>query len=155
MPFLTLVVVNISIILKLVEIKKRKRKLTAPHKSTNQANTPLVTIDDKDKQNLFKRRHTVNVSNLDLRITFMVLSVVLAFFVFQSPYLMVRMIPHTKQGKLFHIIKVLSDFSLVLNFSVNFLIYCFFGQKFRTTAFEYLFKIGFGACLSKKRSTTT
>ena len=159
MPFLTLVFVNIIIIMKLIEIKKRKRHLTS-----TKAHVPLVPIsnnnnnkiennDDNspngDKQTL-KRNQTVKISNLDLRITFMVLTVVLAFFVFQSPYLIIRMVPDKQRGKWWQIIKVLSDFFLALNFSINFLIYCFFGQKFRTTALEYLKKLGLEKFICKK-----
>ena len=80
----------------------------------------------------------------------MVLTVVLAFFVFQSPYLIIRMVPDKQRGKWWQIIKVLSDFFLALNFSINFLIYCFFGQKFRTTALEYLKKLGLEKFICKK-----
>jgi len=149
--------VNVIIILKLIEIKKRKRHLT----STN-AHIPLVPISNNNNNNKnnndslkngeqkVKRIPTVKNSNLDLRVTFMVLAVVLAFFLFQSPYLIIRMIPLTQRGKWWEIIKVLSDLFLALNFSINFLIYCFFGQNFRTIALEYILKLGLGRIMCKK-----
>jgi phosphate starvation-inducible membrane PsiE len=144
--------VNVIIILKLIEIKKRKRHLT----STN-AHIPLVpTSNNKNNGSVtngeqkIKRSPTIKNSNLDLRVTFMVLTVVLAFFLFQSPYLIIRMIPLSQRGKWWEIIKVLSDLFLALNFSINFLIYCFFGQNFRTIAFEYILKLGLGKIMCKK-----
>ena len=145
---------NVIIILKLIEIKKRKRHLT----STN-AHIPLVPISNNNNNNngsltngeqKVKRIPTVKNSNLDLRVTFMVLTVVLAFFLFQSPYLIIRMIPLAQRGKWWEIIKVLSDLFLALNFSINFLIYCFFGQNFRTIALEYTLKLGLGKIMCKK-----
>ena len=134
LPFATLTTVNFGIIVKLIEIRRRKRLLTAkPPKNTPTSDTASIA------ESGVKHSHKY-IKDLDLKVTFMILAVVLAFFIFQSPYLIINIMSTSgnPNGKWFHIIKVWCDFFLALNCSINFLIYCFFGQNFRAIAVDYL-----------------
>ena len=136
LPFATLTTVNFGIIVKLIEIRRRKRLLTAkPPK-----NTPTATSDTASVAESGVKHSHKYIKDLDLKVTFMILAVVLAFFIFQSPYLIINIMSTSgnPNGKWFHIIKVWCDFFLALNCSINFLIYCFFGQNFRAIAVDYL-----------------
>jgi hypothetical protein len=127
-PFLVLLIVNIGIIRKLIEAKRRKHKLMGGNnqKKTNnnashqqQSNSPGVKLDPM--------------------VTLMVLCVVLAFFCSQFPYLIINLLAKSSSSKLwFHIAKCLCDFLAALNYCINFIIYCFFGQKFREVAKQIL-----------------
>ena len=88
-----------------------------------------------------KRANTISISTsrIDPKITFLVLAVVIAFFICQFPYFIVTILSVKHATSLFHTLKLFSDLLACVSCSVNFLIYCVFGQKFRETANEILF----------------
>jgi hypothetical protein len=68
-------------------------------------------------------------------ITFMILSVVVAFFLCQFPYFVLYMLMNNHSNeKWFQIAKSIADLLAAFNCCINFLIYCLFGQNFRMIA---------------------
>ena len=118
LPFITLATVNLGVIIKLIEIKHRKLHKNPP------GSPPSAE----------------NVKDLDVKFTFMILAVVLAFFAFHSPYLIINVMwtSSRSNGKWFYMTKVVCDFLLALNCSINFMSYCYFGRTFRRIALSYL-----------------
>ena len=102
----------------------------------------IVSETNKDQESRFlvnttsrlqsKRASVTAAFGIDPKITMMVLAVVLAFFICQFPYLLLRLVK--LQGFYFNLAKTVCDILLVLNCCINFLIYCFFGQNFRMIA---------------------
>ena len=117
-PFVTLTCINITIIQDLIAGKRRKESLGA--KST------------KKKQ-------------ADHHITLMLVAVIIVFVLCQLPLLILNIwhaIDPTKEhGIFFHILNSVGVLLIVFNTSTNFLLYCFFGQKFRQTLVKFIFNI--------------
>jgi len=145
-PFFVLLIVNIGIIQKLIETKRRKSHLLGS-KRLNPKSDPKIeskeaTNNNNSKNNNGKSNTNAKTSKqsnsnskLDPKMTLMVLAVVLAFFLCQFPYLIIRILAANHSNKLwFHFGKAICDFLAALNCCVNFLIYCFFGQNFRQIA---------------------
>ena len=85
--------------------------------------------------NLNQSQSSNQAVRLDPKVTFMILAVVLAFFCSQFPYLIIHLLAKSNAAKLwFHIAKCVCDLLAVLNYCINFIIYCFFGQNFRDIA---------------------
>lgn len=76
----------------------------------------------------------------DSKVTFMVIAVVCLFFCCQLPYLIVTILSVNYDSKYVHLLKTFSDFFSILNSCINFCIYAFFGETFRTIAKEKLCK---------------
>ena len=177
-PFLVLLIVNIGIIQKLVESSERKRRLLANSSSNSKSNNNLnrQSVSAKSAAASASKallnsvatsasssspQHNAtatpaatggSVKLLDTRLTFIVLSVVLAFFCSQFPNLIIWKLAASHSNKLwFHIAKACCDLLLVTNYCVNFLIYCFFGHNFRTIAHTILLK---PSCSPYKRQIT-
>ena len=141
LPFLVLLIVNIGIIHKLIATKERKTILLGNQKKIVKKNNTTVQNENGATRPFLKTKPTINSSNkIDPKITFMVLAVVVSFFICQFPYLMVTILS-VKHGNaiLLHKLKLISDLLATISCSVNFLIYCVFGQKFRETANHILF----------------
>lgn len=174
LPFFILLVVNIGIVKKLIETKRRKRDLLGGinnvnsqlllenHHSQSNGNGKNTATSTNGKNqappnggghresNVLSRTKSTSTSKksvnnlrsslassikLDPKITIMVMAIVFAFFLCQFPYLIVNIIYSTHQeSKWFYISKIVCDILTVLNYCVNFLIYCFFGQNFRELA---------------------
>jgi hypothetical protein len=129
-PFLVLLIVNIGIIRKLIETKRRKHKLLG-----SKATSKKSTVNTNDKITLTSNQTSNQGVRLDPKVTLMILAVVLAFFCSQFPYLIIHLLSKSNAEKLwFHIAKCLCDLLAVLNYCINFIIYCFFGQNFREIA---------------------
>jgi hypothetical protein len=147
-PFFVLLIVNIGIIRKLIETKRRKSTLLGSKRLntkldskidskdvTNQNNNSSKNSNRKSSSNSKTPKQSNSNSKLDPKMTLMVLAVVLAFFLCQFPYLIIRILAANHSNKLwFHFGKAVCDFLAALNCCVNFLIYCFFGQNFRQIA---------------------
>lgn len=132
-PFFVLLIVNIGIIRKLIETKRRKNKLLG--NSANTKNKSTENVNDKMTTNLNQSQSSNQAVRLDPKVTFMILAVVLAFFCSQFPYLIIHLLAKSNAAKLwFHIAKCVCDLLAVLNYCINFIIYCFFGQNFRDIA---------------------
>lgn len=154
LPFTILLVVNIGIVRKMIEAKRRKKVLLGASKFINPSKPLLIqtthglaveTISKKNKYQSKSSNTTTTKSKirssiastlkLDPKITFMVMGVVIAFFLCQFPYLIINILA-TKHAneKWFHIAKAICDLLAALNCCINFLIYCIFGQNFRQIA---------------------
>lgn len=130
LPFCVLLIVNIGIIKKLIEMAKRKSNLLGKKHGQNGKKKP-TPLQNKDK----KCRGSYNSTHLiDPKITFMVLAVVVAFFFCQFPYLILHLLSSYGNRKIFQVAKAICDFLAALNCCINFLIYCFFGTNFRNIA---------------------
>ena len=117
-PFITLTCINITIILNLIAMKRRKETLGAKN--------------NKKKQG-------------DYHITLMLVAVIIVFVLCQIPLLVLNAWQaYDPQGAsrslLFHSINSLGILLMVFNTSTNFLLYCFFGQKFRDTLIQFTFR---------------
>lgn len=135
-PFLILLVVNIGIIQKLIETKKRKNNLLG--KKVNETKCNLVVVSNKPRASI---KNGISIGSIDPKTTLMVLAVVLAFFCCQFPYLLLHLLrdPTAKEESFyFKFAKTICDLLVALNCCINFLIYCFFGQNFRHIAKQML-----------------
>jgi hypothetical protein len=136
-PFLILLVVNIGIIQKLIETKKRKNNLLG--KKTNEKKCNLVkVVSNKPRASI---KNGISIGSIDPKTPLMVLAVVLAFFCCQFPYLLLHLLrdPMVKEESFyFKFAKTICDLLVALNCCINFLIYCFFGQNFRHIAKQML-----------------
>ena len=115
-PFVTLTCINITIILTLVAPSRRKQSLGAKS---------------------LKRK------TADYRITLMLVTVIIIFVLCQIPLLVLNawyaIDPHgSYENLIFHTLNSIGILFIVFNTSTNFLLYCFFGQKFRQTLIEYV-----------------
>nr|QVK45809.1 G protein-coupled receptor [Proales similis] len=129
-PFVVLLLANIGIIKKLVEAKKRKSNLLGG-KGNARAGGARRESGTANEQTTTRGRGSSSVRP-DPKVTLMVLAVVLAFFLSQFPYLLLRVFSNPKVDTVrFHIAKVFCDLLAAINCCVNFLIYCVFGQNFR------------------------
>jgi hypothetical protein len=158
-PFLILLIVNIGIVFKLVETKKRKNNLLGISKANNDhagaksnetlnsngASNAIVnnaSSPSSDKSTRKKQQHHGHKSShikFDPKITLMVLAVVSAFFCCQFPYLIMWLLPSSYHLNVWYYIgKTICDFLLTFNCCINFLIYCVFGQNFRSIATQLL-----------------
>lgn len=120
LPIVVLLVVNTLIIYELIKIGDRKRKLR---------------IDD---------------SNIDRNITYMLVAIVLVFLLCQVP-LAVSHILLTYKHELsyernFFIYNSFTNFLTCIYMSSNFVLFCFFGQKFRSTLRLIFFKSEYKKC---------
>jgi hypothetical protein len=118
-PFVTLTCINITIIQSLIINKRRKKSLGAKPSKRKQA---------------------------DYSITLMLVAVIIVFVLCQLPLLILNawyaVDPKgSYKSLLFHSLNSLGILLLVFNTSTNFLLYCFFGQKFRQTLIEYILHI--------------
>jgi hypothetical protein len=144
-PFFILLIVNIGIIQKLIETKRRKSHLLGKkNKQDEQQASQKALISEGGKNQSLSIKNGNNKPRtapvkLDPKVTLMVLAVVLAFFCCQFPYLIMYILSSYSNEKWFHIAKVICDFLAALNCCINFLIYCFFGQNFRQIAKQLLF----------------
>ena len=185
LPFIVLVIVNIGIAQKLIEAKRRKKRLLGPQKGTSIAKKINCGVNQNRNENINAQEPLLNSSSkaeaskpeseemkivlaeqqetpakkytkisekfsrtivnnvitkkpsikIDTRITFMVITGVVAFFLCQFPYLVVNLLAASSSNKKwFHLSKVGCDFLTAFNCCINFFIYCMFGQKFREIA---------------------
>ena len=115
-PFVTLTCINISIILSLVAQNRRKQSLCVK---------------------------TLKRKTADYRITLMLVTVIIVFVLCQIPLLVLNawyaIDPEgSYEDLIFHTLNSIGILFIVFNTSTNFLLYCFFGQKFRKTLIEYV-----------------
>ncbi|CAF0854192.1 unnamed protein product [Adineta ricciae] len=118
-PFTTLTCINISIIINLVANKRRKKSLAAKTNKKKQA---------------------------DYHITLMLVAVIIVFVLCQMPLLVLNawhaIDSHgSSESILFHSLNTIGILLLVCNTSTNFLLYCFFGEKFRKTLVRFIFNL--------------
>ncbi|UJR31014.1 hypothetical protein I4U23_018525 [Adineta vaga] len=114
-PFITLTCINITIIVNLIATKRRKKTLGAKTNKKKQA---------------------------DYHITLMLVAVIIVFVLCQIPLLVLNawhaIDPHgSSQSIVFHSLNSIGILLIVFNTSTNFLLYCFFGQKFRKTLVRF------------------
>jgi len=115
-PFITLTCINITIIQYLIAKKRRKKSLGAKTNKKKQA---------------------------DYYITLMLVTVIIVFVLCQLPLLILNawyaIDPvGSYHSLLFHSLNSIGILLIVCNTSTNFLLYCFFGQKFRQTLIEFI-----------------
>lgn len=115
-PFATLTFINITIIQNLIANKQRKKSLGAKTSKKKQA---------------------------DYYITLMLVTVIIVFVLCQLPLLILNVWyavdpVNSSHSLLFHSLNSLGILLIVFNTSTNFLLYCFFGQKFRQTLIELI-----------------
>jgi hypothetical protein len=118
-PFVTLTCINITIIQNLIAKKRRKKTLGAKTNKKKQA---------------------------DYHITLMLVTVIIVFVLCQLPLLILNAWHAIDQigsynSLLFHSLNSLGILLMVFNTSTNFLLYCFFGQKFRQVLIEFILHI--------------
>ncbi|CAF2119159.1 unnamed protein product [Rotaria magnacalcarata] len=118
-PFITLTCINITIIQNLIAKKRRKESLFG---KTNRK-TPA-----------------------DYHITLMLVTIIIVFVLCQLPLLVLNVWyaidPHGSYESLkFHTLNSIGILLTVFNTSTNFLLYCFFGQKFRLTLLQFILNI--------------
>ncbi|CAF1160801.1 unnamed protein product [Didymodactylos carnosus] len=106
-PFVTLTAINCIIIKSLIEMNRKKLSLGAKKTTENHITTMLVTV-------------------------------IIVFVVCQSPTLVLNIwtaisYSTATNTKRFHILNAIVYLLTVVQSSTNFLLYCFFGQKFRNT----------------------
>jgi len=118
-PFVTLTCINITIIQYLIVKRRYKQSVCGkkPKKKT-----------------------------ADYYITLMLVTVIIVFVLSQLPLLVLNawyaIDPQGSYESLkFHLLNSIGVLLIVLNTSTNFLLYCFFGQKFRQTLIEFIFHI--------------
>ena len=119
LPFLILLVANISII---VRLRRRKRKLVdMTHDNSGAAGDTRITSAEKD----------------DKRINIMLIFTTVAFFVFLTPGSLFRVIYILPYDKLYdnNTVEILVDIGLV-NHAINMFIYCATGRGFREEGFK-------------------
>mgnify|MGYP002384808913 FL=1 len=115
-PFVTLTCINISIIQYLITKRRHKQNLVGK---------------------IIKKK------SADYHITFMLVFIVILFVLSELPLLILNVWyaidPRSSYGSLhFHILNTVGILLIVFNTSTNFLLYCFFGQKFRQTLITFL-----------------
>lgn len=118
-PFVTLTCINVTIILNLIAKKRRKNHLCGKANKKQKA---------------------------DYHITLMLVTVIIVFVLCQLPLLILNawfaIDPHGSYHSFwFHSLNVIGILLIVFNTSTNFLLYCFFGQKFRQTLIEFILNI--------------
>jgi len=118
-PFVTLTCINITIIQYLIAKKRRK-------------------------QNLLGKMNKKKIA--DYHITLMLVTVIIAFVLSQLPLLVLNawyaIDPDGSSGSLkFHTLNSIGVLFIVFNTSTNFLLCCFFGQKFRHTLIAFIIHI--------------
>ncbi|CAF3995549.1 unnamed protein product [Rotaria sordida] len=118
-PFVTLTCINVTIIQNLIATKRRKKHLCGKINKKKQA---------------------------DNHITLMLVTVIIVFVLCQLPLLILNawyaIDPHGSYDSiLFHSLNSIGILLIVCNTSTNFLLYCFFGQKFRQTLIEFILHI--------------
>lgn len=150
LPFGILLFVNIGIVKKMIEAKKRKNNLLGlyDHSKLLIKNGIKVQQEIKskklNKKSPMLRSSIASTFKVDRKITLMVMAVVLAFFICQFPYLVLNILATAHSDKKwFHIAKPFCDLLAALNCCINFVIYCFFGQNFRDIARIVLFNPSF------------
>lgn len=116
-PFVVLTCINITIIQSLIAKKRRKKSLCA---------------------NMSKKKQG------DYHITLMLVAVIIVFVLCQFPLAILNAwhaidAKHANESLMFHSINSLGVLLTVFNTSTNFLLYCFFGQKFRQTLIGFVF----------------
>lgn len=106
LPIFVLIIINSLIIYELVKISQRKKKLK------------------------------IN-ANIDRNITYMLIGIVFVFLLCQLPLAISHFIlahtPSMSQHREFFIYNSFTNFSTCIYMSSNFILFCFFGQKFRNT----------------------
>jgi len=117
-PFITLTFINITIIQNLIANQERKKTLGAKTTKKKQA---------------------------DYYITLMLVAVIIVFVLCQLPLLVLNVwfaIDPSKASSslVFRLLNSCGVLLIVFNTSTNFLLYCFFGQKFRQTLVELFFQ---------------
>ncbi|CAF2639707.1 unnamed protein product [Rotaria sp. Silwood2] len=127
-PFVTLTCINVTIIQNLIAKKRRKKSLCGKANKKQQA---------------------------DYHITLMLVTVIIVFVLCQFPLLILNawyaIDPHgSYHNLLFQSLNTIGVLLIVFNTSTNFLLYCFFGQKFRQTLIEFILHI-----LPTKRKSTS
>jgi hypothetical protein len=132
-PFTVLLVVNIGIIQKLIQMKKRKQVLLGMRSKKTDESHPLNKASSVNASGTNSRK-------IDPKITLMVITVVIAFFICQFPYLIFTILSVNYNTKWLHILKIFCDLLSVINCCINFLIYCLFSNMFRMIASEILMK---------------
>jgi len=115
-PFITLTCINITIIQNLIAKKRRKKTLGTK-----------TTVKKK----------------ADYYITLMLVTVIIVFVLCQLPLLILNawyaIDPEGSSNQLlFHSLNSIGILLIVFNTSTNFLLYCFFGQKFRQTLIKFI-----------------
>ncbi|CAF3371793.1 unnamed protein product [Rotaria socialis] len=118
-PFATLTCINVTIIQNLIAKKRRKKHLCGKANKKKQA---------------------------DYHITLMLVTVVIVFVLCQLPLLILNawyaIDPHgSYHNFLFQSLNIIGILLIVFNTSTNFLLYCFFGQKFRQTLIEFMLRM--------------
>ncbi|CAF2402486.1 unnamed protein product [Rotaria sp. Silwood2] len=118
-PFVTLTCINITIIQNLIAKKRQKQSLCG------------------------KGNKKVSA---DYHITLMLVAIIIVFVLCQLPLLVLNawyaIDPHGSYENLkFHTLNIIGILLTVFNTSTNFLLYCFFGQKFRLTLIEFILNI--------------
>ncbi|CAF1027956.1 unnamed protein product [Rotaria sordida] len=97
-----------------------------------------------------KQCRLTNIANkknrTDYHITLMLITMIIAFVICQLPLLILNVWyaidPHgAYYNHLFHKLNSIGILLIVCNTSTNFLLYCFFGQKFRQTLIEFILQI--------------
>lgn len=118
-PFITLTCINITIIQNLIVKKQQKRNLCG------------------------KKNKKISA---DYHITLMLVAIIIVFVLCQLPLLVLNVWyaidPRGSYESLqFHKLNTIGILLTVFNTSTNFLLYCFFGQKFRLTLLQYILSI--------------
>ncbi|CAF3371472.1 unnamed protein product [Rotaria sp. Silwood1] len=118
-PFVTLTCINITIIQNLIAKKRQKQNLCGKS---------------------FKK------VSADYHITLMLVAIIIVFVLCQLPLLVLNawyaIDPHGSYESLkFQTLNIIGILLIVFNTSTNFLLYCFFGQKFRLTLLEFILKM--------------
>ena len=116
-PFITLTCINITIIQYLMAQERRKKSLGAKTTKKKQA---------------------------DHYITLMLVAMIIVFVLCEGPLLVLNawyaIDPAGSSGSiLFHSLNSIGVLLIVFKSSTNFLLYCFFGQKFRQTLLKFIF----------------
>ncbi|CAF1157789.1 unnamed protein product [Adineta steineri] len=118
-PFITLTFINVTIIFQLIATKRRKKSLAAKTNKKKQA---------------------------DYHITLMLVAVIIVFVLCQIPLLVLNAWQAidplgSSVNLVFHSLNSIGILLMVFNTSTNFLLYCFFGKKFRETLIQFILKI--------------
>jgi hypothetical protein len=169
LPFTILVLANIVILIKLCKADTRKKNLLG-HNRKSIANVNGAANRKRESEIMLNAKSSINkkISNqqqqkrvaskktniiLDTRITVMIVAVVIVFFICQFPYLIINIVSGDCWKEFaFNKIKIYCDLLTAINCCSNFVIYCFFGQKFRETAKELLCNPSFSPYLNSKKN---
>ena len=96
------------------------------HRSTNYLRYHLAS--DSNVQNI--------ITSEEIKITFMLISVVVVFFICEAPYVTLNIVRQLKQEILFNEYRIMSYIVILLlclRSSFNFIVYCWFSEKFWNT----------------------